>query len=39
MEQTLFFDIFNEEVVLVNSNGKEIAKGRCHYAFLQAVNL
>lgn len=38
-DQTLFFDIFNKEVVLVNSNGKEIAKGRCHYVFLKAVNL
>lgn len=38
-EQTLFFDIFNEEVILVNSNGKEITKGRCHYTFLKAVNL
>lgn len=38
-DQTLFFDIFNKEVVLVNSNGKEIAKGRCHYTFLKAINL
>ena len=38
-DQTLFFDILNKEVVLVNSNGKEIAKGRCHYVFLKAVNL
>lgn len=38
-EQTLFFDIFNKEVVLVNSNRKEITKGRCHYSFLRAVDL
>lgn len=38
-DQTLFFDIFNEEFCLINSNGKEIAKGRCHYVFLKAVDL
>lgn len=36
---TLYFDLFNEGVFLVNSNGKGIAKGRCHYSFLRAVNL